>query len=159
MNAFIKLVTISLIAGLSFSAQAQVATTKVLTLDAAKKIAATARQFAVTAKAPGGSIAIVDAGGELIYLERLDNTFAASALIAYDKAHTSAMFKTPSRKLEESIVGGRTPLITVGYTMLIGGVPITLDGVVVGAIGVSGSASAQQDEEIALAGAKTTFNQ
>lgn len=138
--------------------RAQVTTAKLLTLDAAKKIAADARQFALTNQAPGGSIAIVDAGGELIYLERLDNTFASSALIAYDKAHTAAMFRAPTRKLEESIVGGRTPLITVGYTMLIGGVPITLDGAVIGAVGVSGSASAQQDEEIALAGAKAKFN-
>jgi glc operon protein GlcG len=153
-----KLLIALLFAAFSATAQAQVINTKVLTLEAAKKIAARARQYAIDNKAPGGSIAIVDAGGELIYLERLDNTFASSALIAYDKAHTSAMFKAPSRKLEESIVGGRTPLITVGYTMLIGGVPITLDGAVIGAIGVSGSASAQQDEDIALAGAKALFN-
>ena len=105
-------------------------------------------------KAPGGAIAVVDAGGGLVYLERLDNTFPAASEVAIKKAGTSAGFKAPSSKLENSINGGRQALITVGHTFLQGGIPIIYDGQVIGAIGVSGSASAQQDEDIANAGVK-----
>ncbi|HEY8895015.1 MAG TPA: heme-binding protein, partial [Niastella sp.] len=63
-------------------------------------------------------------------------------------------FKVPSSKLENAVNGGRSALVTVGHTFLQGGVPIIVDGQVVGAIGVSGSASAQQDEDIAIAGSK-----
>ena len=133
---------------------AQVLTQKNLSLDGAKKIVAEAVIYAKSVNAPGSSIAVVDAGGNLIYLERLDNTFAAAAEVSIKKANTAALFKAPSSKLENSINGGRDALITVGHTFLQGGVPIIIDGEVVGAIGVSGSASAQQDEDIANAGVK-----
>lgn len=136
-----------------FSSKAQLLNVKTLSLDAAKKITSEAVKFAKANNAPGGSIAIVDAGGNLIYLERLDNTFPAASLIAYNKANTAATFKAPSSKLENAINNGREALITVGHTFLQGGIPIIIDGQVVGAIGVSGSASAQQDEDIANAGA------
>ena len=74
--------------------------------------------------------------------------------MAIKKANTAATFKAPSSKLENAINGGRQALITVGHTFLQGGIPIVVDGQVVGAIGVSGSASAQQDEDMANAGAK-----
>jgi glc operon protein GlcG len=64
------------------------------------------------------------------------------------------LFKAPSSKLENAINGGRQALITVGHTFLQGGIPIIIDGQVVGAIGVSGSASAQQDEDMAVAASK-----
>lgn len=70
------------------------------------------------------------------------------------KANTAAIFKAPSSKLENSINGGRQALITVGHTFLQGGIPIIADGQIIGAIGVSGSASAQQDEDMAIAGSK-----
>jgi glc operon protein GlcG len=159
LQLFLFIISFTLALVSAIKAQAQLAETKILTLQAAKKIASQARQYALDNYAPGASIAVVDAGGELIYLERLDNTFAASALVAYEKAHTAALFKLPSRKLEESITSGRTPLITVGYTMLIGGIPISVDNTVIGAIGVSGAASAQQDEEIAIAGSKAKLVQ
>ncbi|NJM25394.1 MAG: heme-binding protein [Bacteroidia bacterium] len=138
----------------------QVASTKSLTLDGAKAIVAEARKYAAAVGAPHGgpSIAIVDRGGNLLYLDRPENTFAGSAMVAYEKAHTAAMFEQPSQKMENAIKGGRTPLITVGYVMLEGGVPIIVDGQVVGAIGVSGAASSQQDVEIAEAGAKAKIN-
>jgi glc operon protein GlcG len=60
--------------------------------------------------------------------------------------------------MENAIKGGRTPLITVGYNMLEGGVPIIYNGQIIGAIGVSGAASSQQDVEIAEAGAKTKLD-
>lgn len=133
---------------------AQIITTKTISLEAAKKIAGEAVKYAKANNAPGAAIAIVDAGGNLVYLERLDNTFPAATEVAVKKANTAATFKAPSSKLENSINGGRQALITVGHTFLQGGIPIIVDGVVVGAIGVSGSASAQQDEDMANAGAK-----
>jgi glc operon protein GlcG len=109
--------------------------------------------------APGGVIAVVDDGGSLIALERLDNTFAAGSNISIGKARTAALFRKPTKVFEDTINKGRTTMVTVtsdieGFTPLQGGVPIESDGQVIGAIGVSGAASAQQDEDIALAGAK-----
>jgi glc operon protein GlcG len=135
--------------------QAQVINNKSISLDGARKIVAEAVQYAKSVNAPGGAIAVVDAGGNLVYLERLDGTFAAAAEVSIKKANTAALFKAPSSKLENSINGGRQALITVGHTFLQGGVPVVFDGQVIGAIGVSGSASAQQDEDIAAAGAKS----
>jgi glc operon protein GlcG len=142
----------------SLASLAQVISTKNISLDAAKKIVAQAVQFAKDNKAPGGAIAVVDAGGSLVYLERLDNTFSAASEVAIKKANTSATFKAPSSKLENAINGGRQALITVGHTFLQGGIPIMYEGQVIGAIGVSGSASAQQDEDIANAGVKAKID-
>ncbi len=133
---------------------AQVITTKNISLEAAKKVVAEAIKFGKANNAPGGAVAVVDNGGNLVYLERLDGTFAAASEVAIKKANTAATFKAPSSKLENSINGGRQALITVGHTFLQGGIPIIVDGQVVGAIGVSGSASAQQDEDMAIAGTK-----
>ena len=150
-KTFSLLVTVIAIA---VTSTAQIINTKSISLDGAKRVVAEAVTYAKANNAPGGAIAIVDAGGNLIYLERLDNTFAAAAEVAIKKANTAALFKAPSSKLENSINGGRQALITVGHTFLQGGIPIIFDGQVVGAIGVSGSASAQQDEDMANAGAK-----
>lgn len=138
--------------------KAQVISSKNISLDGAKKVVAEAVKYAKANNAPGGSIAVVDNGGNLIYLERLDGTFAASAEVSIKKANTAALFKAPTVKLENSINGGRQALITVGHTFLQGGIPIIVDGQVVGAIGVSGAASAQQDEEIAIAGSKAKID-
>lgn len=137
---------------------AQVINTKTISLEAAKKVVAEAVKYAKANNAPGGAIAVVDAGGNLVYLERLDNTFPAAAEVATKKANTAATFKAPSSKLENSINGGRQALITVGHTFLQGGIPLIVDGQVIGAVGVSGSASAQQDEDMANAGAKANLN-
>lgn len=130
-----------------------------LTLEGAKKVIAATVAEAKRVNAPGGSIAVVDEGGNLLALERLDQTFAASANIAIGKARTSALFKKPTKLFEDVIKGGRTSMVTLGgdlqnFTPLQGGVPLEWEGKVVGAIGVSGAASAQQDEELALVGAK-----
>jgi glc operon protein GlcG len=143
---------------ISATAKAQVIETKNITLEAAKKIVTEAIKYAKANNAPGGAIAVVDNGGNLVYLERIDGTFAASAEVSIKKANTAALFKAPSAKLENSINGGRQALITVGHTFLQGGIPIIIDGQVIGAIGVSGAASAQQDEEIAIAGSKAKLN-
>jgi len=137
---------------------AQILNTKTISLEAAKKIVAEAVKYAKANNAPGGAIAIVDAGGNLVYLERLDNTFPAASEVAIRKANTAATFKAASSKLENNINGGRQALITVGHTFLQGGIPIIVEGQVVGAIGVSGSASAQQDEDMANAGIKISLN-
>jgi glc operon protein GlcG len=136
------------------TAKAQVLNQKNINLESAKAVTAEAVKFAKSVNAPGGAIAVVDNGGNLVYLERLDGTFAAASEVAAKKANTSALFKAPSSKLENAINGGRGALITVGHTFLQGGIPILFEGQVIGAIGVSGSASAQQDEDIANAGAK-----
>lgn len=136
------------------SAKSQVLSSSNITLEAAKKVVAEAVKYAKANNAPGGAIAVVDNGGNLVYLERLDGTFAASSEVSIKKANTAALFKAPSAKLENSINGGRQALITVGHTFLQGGIPIMYNGQVIGAIGVSGASSAQQDEEIAIAGSK-----
>jgi glc operon protein GlcG len=126
-----------------------------LDLAGATRAIAAAKVYARAHDAPGGAIAVVDAGGTLLALERLDGTFAASANISIGKARTAALFRQRTRVFEEAINNGRTAMtaLPADFTPLIGGVPIVVDGRVVGAIGVSGAASAQQDEELALAGA------
>lgn len=134
--------------------QAQSVTPKqTLTLAGANKVIAAAVTKAKELNAPGAVIAVVDDGGNLMALERLDNTFAAGALISYGKARTSAIFKRPTAVFEKIIREGRTPMVALNdFTPLQGGVPIEMDGQIVGAVGVSGAASAQQDEELAIAG-------
>jgi glc operon protein GlcG len=135
------------------AAHAQVVTKKGLALDGAKQVIAAAVAEAKRNRA-GGIIAVVDEGGSLMALERLDGTFAAGANISIGKARTAAIFKRPTRFLEDVIKNGRTSMVALNdFTPLQGGVPIMLDGEVVGAVGISGAASAQQDEEIAIVGA------
>lgn len=138
--------------------QAQVHTTYTLTQESCKKIADVARKYATDNQAPGGSFAIVDAGGHLLYLERMDNTFAQAAEVSYQKAKTAALFKKETKGFEDGINGGRIALTTVGPVMLQGGFPIMYKGEVIGAIGVSGAKSADQDSEIAKAGALTKLD-
>ena len=134
--------------------QAQVVEKKGLTLNAAKQIIATAVGEARRLKAPGAVIAVVDDGGNLIALERLDGTFPAGAGISIGKARTAATFKRPTKAFEDIIRNGRTAMVALpDFTPLQGGLPLMVGDEVVGGIGVSGAASAQQDEEIALAGA------
>lgn len=132
---------------------------KSLTLDGAKKVAAAAVAEAGRLKAPGGALAIVDDGGNLLYLERLDDTFPAASAVAIEKARTAAQFRRPTSVFEEAIKNGRVSLVAVDVmTPLQGGVPVMVGGQVVGAIGVSGAASAQQDDDIARA-AVAAWNQ
>ena len=132
---------------------AEVADKKALTLDGAKKVAAAAAAEAAPNN-EGAAIAVVDDGGNLMYLERLDGTFAAGPRISIGKARTAALFKKPTAAFEDIIKNGRTAMVALeDFTPLQGGVPIELDGKVVGAIGVSGAANQQQDEAVAKAGA------
>lgn len=134
------------------TAQAQTTDRKTLTLDGARKVMAAAMDF-IKRNNTTGVVAIVDEGGNLMMLERADNTFAAGAAISTGKARTAALFKRPTKFFEEVIKNGRTAMVALNdFTPLMGGVPILVDGQIVGAIGVSGAASAQQDEEIANVG-------
>lgn len=133
---------------------AQVAERKTLTLEGARKVIAAAEAYAKRNNAPGGVIAVVDDGGNLIALERLDGTFSAGANISIGKARTAVMFKRPTKVFEDLINKGRTTMVAVkDFTPLQGGIPIVVDGQIVGGVGVSGAASAQQDEELAIEGA------
>lgn len=157
-NALIKnLIGIAFILSVS-TIQAQVVSTYELTLEGAKKIMAEAVKYANENNAPGGAIAIVDSGGNLILLERLTGTFPAASEVSVGKARTGAMFRMESKKLEDAIIGGRGSLTTIGYNMLRGGLPIIYNGKVIGGIGVSGAASADQDVQIAQAAVKAKFN-
>jgi len=139
---------------LSSVGSAQTVQKKALTLNGAKKVIAATVAEAQSKNAPGGAIAAVDEGGNLIAVERLDNTFAAGANISISKARTVVLFKRPTKFFEDVINKGRTAMTTLNdFTPLQGGIPIIADGQIIGAVGVSGAASAQQDEELAIAGA------
>lgn len=138
------------------SAYGQLIEKKTISLAGAKKAIESAVSEAKRLGAPGAAIAVVDDGGNLIALERLDGTFAAGANISIGKARTAAIFKRPTSVFENSINQGRTAMAALSdFTPLMGGVPIEVEGKMIGAIGVSGAASAQQDEEIALAAARS----
>jgi glc operon protein GlcG len=158
MNTMTKLMYTALaLLALTALASAQVVEKKSLNLDGAKKVIDAVKVEAKKLSAPGGAIAVVDDGGNLLALERLDGTFAAGSQISIGKARTAALFKRETKAFEEIIKNGRTAMVTLPdslFTPLQGGVPITIGEQIVGAVGVSGAASAAQDEELALAGAK-----
>jgi glc operon protein GlcG len=134
------------------NASAQLATKRSLTLEAARHIAAAAEKEAVANKW-NVVIAVVDDGANLIYLQRMDETQIGSVEVAQEKARTAIKFKRPSKALEDAVAGGRTAILKLpGALPVEGGVPITVDGKIIGAIGVSGVTS-QQDGQIAKAGA------
>lgn len=129
-----------------------------LTLEGARVVLAQALGYARAHSAPGASIAIVDSGGRTILIERLDGTFAASPDVSVGKARTAVAFQRATRDIEDAINKGRFAMDTVSavtaFTPLRGGVPLVVDGQIAGAVGVSGAASAQQDDEIATAAAE-----
>jgi glc operon protein GlcG len=148
-----KISVLTFILAAAVSLPAQVAEKKSLTADGAQRViagaVAEARKLNTT-----GVIAVVDDGGNLMALERIDGTFAAGANISIGKARTAALFKKPTKFFEDVVGKGRTSMVALNdFTPLQGGVPITVDGQIVGAVGVSGAASAPQDEQLAMAGA------
>src|SRR5437899_7103185 len=131
--------------------QAELPTKKVLTLAAAKKLIAAAEAEAIKRGATV-VIAVVDDGGHLILLERLDDTQVASVEVAIGKARTAAIFRRPSKVFEDQVRNGRVAALALpGATPLQGGIPSTVEGKVIGAIGASGN-SPQEGEESELAG-------
>lgn len=119
-----------------------------LTLEMAKKISARAQQYA-SKKSWKVSIAIVNAEGNLVFFERSDGTYVGSISSAQEKAISSNAFQRPTSAFVEAIKSGRTGIISGKNIVAIeGGVPISIKGKHLGAIGVSG-AKAIEDEEIA----------
>lgn len=157
MKALAKIsLVVTLLYGASVAATGQTLDKKSLTIDGARKVIAASISYARKNNAPGGVIAVVDEGGNLMALERLDGTFAAGANISIGKARTAVLFKRPTKVFEDIIKNGRTAMVSLSdayFTPLQGGIPIVVDGQIVGGVGVSGAASAQQDEELAIAGA------
>lgn len=123
----------------------------VLTLEAAKRIAAAAR-----AEANSNDwrvvIAVVDDGGHLLYLERSHDTQFGSVETAIQKAHAAVAFQRPTKVSEDAVLSGRLiHLALPGVIPAEGGVPLQIDGVVVGGMGISGVRSSQ-DGQVAAAG-------
>ncbi|MGH8730176.1 MAG: GlcG/HbpS family heme-binding protein [Burkholderiales bacterium] len=151
VKRMLSLVALAVFAALSLNANAQLADKKVLTLEAAKKIA-----VAAEAEARKNNwnvvIAVVDDGGHLVYLQRIDGTQTGSIDVAIGKARTSAAFKRPTKVFDE-LAKTRPSITSISPTavLLEGGVPVVVGGQVVGAVGVSGVTS-QQDAQIAEAG-------
>jgi glc operon protein GlcG len=146
------LITLAVLA-MTIPASAQLVSKKALTLAAAKTIAAAAE---VEAKKNNWNvvIAVVDDGANLIYLQRMDGTQIGSVDIAQMKARTAIRMKRPSKALEDVVAGGRNAILKLPDVLPVeGGIPLTIDGQMIGAIGVSGVTSAQ-DGQIAGAGVK-----
>ena len=138
---------------MTIPAGAQLATKKSLTLAAAKTIAAAAE---VEAKKNNWNvvISIVDDGANLLYLQRMDGTQIGSVDISQMKARTAIRMKRPTKVLEDTVLGGRNTMLKLPDVLPIeGGIPLSIDGVMIGAIGVSGVTSGQ-DGQIAAAGVK-----
>jgi glc operon protein GlcG len=131
---------------------ADLPTKKALSLEAAKQIAAAAEKHARENKW-NVCIAIVDDGGHLVYFQRMDGTQTGSVLVSQRKAQTAIGFKRPSKVFEDGVASGRNALTALpGAVPLEGGVPLAIEGEMIGAIGISG-VTAQQDGQIAQAGA------
>ena len=127
-------------------------THKTLSLADAKKIAAAASAKANT-EGWKVVIAIHDNGGNLVYLERADGTQLGSIVVAQEKSRTALRFKRPTKVLEDTVLAGRVHMMSLpGITSVEGGLPLIVDGEVVGSIGVSGVQSSQ-DGQVAAAGA------
>jgi glc operon protein GlcG len=135
----------------------QLATKKTLTLEAAKRIAEAAQAEAAKNKWTM-VICVVDDGGHLIYLERMDGTQIGSVQVAQEKAVTAVRFKRSTKVLEEAVAGGRNVVMKLpGATPIEGGLPIIVDGNVIGAVGASGGTSAQ-DGQVAAVGVAVVEN-
>jgi len=127
-----------------------------ISLEEAKKAAAPALAEAAKNKWTV-AVAIVGPAGNLIYYEKMDNTQLGSAEVAIDKARTAALFKRPSKAFQDALAAGGDGLRILGLKGAVpieGGIPLVMDGKIVGAIGVSGGTSAQ-DGQCAKAGADT----
>ena len=127
-----------------------------ISLENAKKAAAPALAEA-TKNNWAMAVAIVDPSGNLVYYEKMDNTQLGSANVAIDKARSAALFKRPTKALQVALAAGGDGLRILriqGAVPVEGGIPLVMDGKIVGAIGVSGGSSAQ-DAQCAKAGADT----
>jgi glc operon protein GlcG len=145
-------VTLLLFAAASASAQAPPAYGPAITLEQAKKAMAGAEAEAKKNNWPV-VIAILDSGGNLVMLQRLDNAHLGSVEIAKEKARSAVALRLPTKVLQDLLAqgGANLRLLNIGYSVLEGGIPIVMDGKIIGSIGVSGGTS-QQDAQIGQAG-------
>ena len=147
--------SILLAAGLaifSLPLHAQFVTKSTLSLELAKKIAVKAEAEAVKNKLTV-VVVIVDDGGNLILLEKMDGTQLGSIAVAQEKAKTALKFKRPTKAFEDMVAGGRNATLSLpGVLAIEGGVPLVVDGAYIGAIGISGAKSSE-DGVVAAAGA------
>lgn len=151
MRVATKLMVVAALLAAPIAAQ-ELPTKKVISLELAKKITAAAEAEA-NKRGSTVVICVVDDGGHVILLQRLDDTQVASVEVAIGKARTAAIFRRPSKVFEDQVKNGRVAALALpGATPLQGGIPIVVNGKVVGAIGVSGN-TPQEDEDIAKAGA------
>lgn len=130
-----------------------------LTLEQARKISAAAQQ---NAQQNGWLmvVAITDAGGHLVLLERMDNAQFGSVQVAQDKAHSAVAFRRPTRAFHDMVAAGGEGLrmlVMSGAMPIDGGLPIVVDGAIIGGIGISGGTSAQ-DGQVAQAGLAALTN-
>jgi glc operon protein GlcG len=129
-----------------------------VTVEVARKLADTAL---AEARKSGWTVAaaIVDIAGDLVFFERMDNTQAGSMIVSQEKARTAVRFKRTTKAFEDAVVAGRTTVLSLpGVTPIEGGVPLVVDGKIIGAIGVSGATS-QQDGVCAQAAIDTLGKQ
>jgi glc operon protein GlcG len=143
MKSSFRLLLAVALACAAWPLRAQVVTKPSVGLELAKKIAAKAeaeaanRQWTVV-------IAIVDDGGNLVYLERMDGTQLGSIDVAQQKARTALKFKRPTKAFEDVVAGGRTAVLSLPDVLAIeGGIPLVVKGAYIGAIGVSGMKSSE----------------
>jgi glc operon protein GlcG len=151
-NSIVSCLAAATMVATTHAGLAQVVDTKALTLEAARKMV-TAAEADAERQHLRGVIAVCDEGGWPILIERMDNAaFIASAELAPGKARTAALFKKPSGALEEMINHGRIAAVTSrDFTMMAGGLPIVVNGQVIGGIGASFD-TPEHDVEIAQAG-------
>ena len=140
----------ALIIGAAMPAQAQLRASRSLTLEGAKNIAVAAE---AEAKRNNWNmvVAIVDAGGELVYFQKGDGTRPSNGEFALRKARTAAHFQRPTKFLDSAVTAGRLAYLATDALPIEGGEPIVVDGVVIGAVGVSGGTAAQ-DAQVARTG-------
>jgi uncharacterized protein GlcG (DUF336 family) len=132
-------------------------TTKYITLELAKKAMAAAEAEAQRNNW-NVAIAILDAGANLILFQKMDDTQLGSVSIAVGKAKTAVNFKRPTKAMEDLVAGGRQVFLAVeGITPLQGGLPVMFEGKLIGAVGVSGVMSSQ-DEQVAQAAVNVLVN-
>jgi uncharacterized protein GlcG (DUF336 family) len=145
-------IPVMLFAAASVSAQAPPPYGAAITLDQAKKVMAGAEAEAKKNNWPV-VIVILDSGGNLVMLQRLDNAQWGSIDIAREKARSAVALRRPTKALQDAVAqgGANLRLLSIGYSVLEGGIPIVVDGKLVGSVGVSGVTS-QQDAQIAQAG-------
>jgi glc operon protein GlcG len=151
-NAIVCSLALAAVVLLGPSAQAQLLQKKAVSLEAARKMVAAAEAEAER-NHWRGVVAVVDEGGWVILLECMDHAaLTAGVELAAGKARSAALFKKPSQALEQAINQGRYAVITArGFIEMQGGLPVVVDGEVIGGIGAS-FATPEEDEQIAKAG-------